>query len=96
VSQALRDTVVLGVTTNIPYLQDICRHPVFEAGETHTQFLDEHMAGWRPSGDLTVADWLAVAAFESLSTAARGAEELAACGRFTDPWSVTEGCRNVP
>jgi acetyl-CoA carboxylase biotin carboxylase subunit len=95
-AQALSGTVVLGVTTNIPYLQDIVRHPAFRAGETHTHFLDEHMAGWSPVHALSDEEWLAVAAFESLSTAASASDLLGAGTRFADPWAVTEGWRNVP
>jgi 3-methylcrotonyl-CoA carboxylase alpha subunit len=97
VEQALRDLVVLGVTTNVPYLQDVVSHPAFRAGETHTHFLDEHMSAWQAPQDLSDDEWLAVAAFESLSSAARAAAERE-CGAavFSDPWAVTEGWRNVP
>ncbi|HEY2387806.1 MAG TPA: biotin carboxylase N-terminal domain-containing protein [Candidatus Binatia bacterium] len=45
---ALRDTVVLGVTTNRDYLRAVLAHPAFVRGATHTQFLSEHLDGWRP------------------------------------------------
>jgi len=38
--QALRHTVLLGLTTNTAYLERIIGHPAFIAGETHTGFLD--------------------------------------------------------
>jgi acetyl/propionyl-CoA carboxylase alpha subunit len=47
---ALRDYAVLGVTTNVAYLLSILDHPAFRAGETHTGFLPEHLAGWAPAG----------------------------------------------
>jgi acetyl/propionyl-CoA carboxylase alpha subunit len=40
---ALRDTVVLGVTTNTARLRAIVAHPAFVAGDLHTGFLDEHL-----------------------------------------------------
>ena len=46
---ALRDYVVLGVTTNIAFLSDVLAHPAFAAGATHTHFLDEHLPQWRPA-----------------------------------------------
>ncbi len=46
---ALRETVLLGVVTNRDYLRDVVAHPAFVAGATHTQFLAEHFAGWRPA-----------------------------------------------
>jgi acetyl-CoA carboxylase biotin carboxylase subunit len=46
---ALRETVVLGPATNLAFLQDVLAHPAFAAGATHTGFLDEHCASWRPA-----------------------------------------------
>jgi 3-methylcrotonyl-CoA carboxylase alpha subunit len=95
-TNALADTVVLGVTTNVPFLQDIIGHPAFRDGETHTRFLEQHLAAWQPSQGLSDEEWLAVAAFESLSSAAAVTSDVTAAGHFSDPWSVTEGWRNVP
>jgi acetyl/propionyl-CoA carboxylase alpha subunit len=39
---ALRETVVLGLRTNLARLQAILDHPEFVAGNLHTGFLDEH------------------------------------------------------
>lgn len=41
-AMALRDTVVLGVDTNLDYLGRILAHPVFQAGVLHTGFVVEH------------------------------------------------------
>jgi propionyl-CoA carboxylase alpha chain len=40
--QALRETVLLGTTTNTAFLERVLAHPDFAAGDTHTAFLDEH------------------------------------------------------
>ena len=40
--RALEQSVLFGVTTNIPLLHSIALHPAFRAGLTHTGFLDEH------------------------------------------------------
>jgi acetyl/propionyl-CoA carboxylase alpha subunit len=42
-AEALRRTVVLGVTTNLERLQAIVAHPAFQRGELHTGFLEEHL-----------------------------------------------------
>jgi propionyl-CoA carboxylase alpha chain len=39
---ALRETVLLGTTTNAAYLERVIAHPAFAAGDTHTAFLEEH------------------------------------------------------
>jgi acetyl/propionyl-CoA carboxylase alpha subunit len=96
--RALQDTVVLGVTTNTPFLLDILEHPKFLAGEITTNFLDEHMAPWQPEADRSNSTWLAIAALEALSNGGRrlvraggnGPEEVT-----SDPWQSAPGWRNV-
>jgi acetyl/propionyl-CoA carboxylase alpha subunit len=41
-AEALRETVVEGVTTNLPFLRWLVGHPGLRAGETTTAFLVEH------------------------------------------------------
>jgi acetyl/propionyl-CoA carboxylase alpha subunit len=60
---ALRDTVLLGLTTNLPHLVAVLEHPAFAAGEVHTAFLPEHLGDWHPddAADVlacAVASWL--------------------------------------
>lgn len=40
--QALEQTAIFGVTTNISLLHAIASHPAFQEGATHTAFLQEH------------------------------------------------------
>ena len=91
-SQAMADTVVLGLTTNIRYLQDILVHPAFEAGATSTRFLEEHFGGWQPEVGLGEDVWLAVAAFESLAGASGGADSGIVDGSGD---RLTDGDRDV-
>ena len=95
---ALADTVALGVTTNLDYLQAIVALPAFQAGETTTRFLERHLHGWPPPPRLSELDWLALAAFESLLGGAAADTQTsltAAADRWRDPWSHTEAWRNV-
>ena len=48
-SRALKDYVVLGVLTPIPFLIDILSSEAFIKGETYTDFIDTHFADWRPA-----------------------------------------------
>jgi acetyl/propionyl-CoA carboxylase alpha subunit len=41
-AQALAETEVVGVTTNLPFLRWLVAHPALRAGETTTAFLVEH------------------------------------------------------
>jgi acetyl-CoA carboxylase biotin carboxylase subunit len=52
---ALEQTTLFGLTTNRAYLSAILAQPAFQASELSTRFLEEHLAGWRPSGDPTEA-----------------------------------------
>jgi acetyl-CoA carboxylase biotin carboxylase subunit len=67
---ALRETVLLGIVTNRDYLRAVLAHPAFVAGATHTEFLAEHLADWRPPSGPT-RDLAAIAAALALTTPAR-------------------------
>jgi len=61
---ALRRFAVLGVTTNIEFLQRVIAHPDFAAGKLHTHFLDEHpelkeSPADAPDAALVAAAWVA-------------------------------------
>ncbi len=45
---ALRHYIILGVTTNIPFLQSVIDHPAFRRGETNTHFVDRYFPIWQP------------------------------------------------
>ncbi|MFT4562081.1 MAG: acetyl/propionyl-CoA carboxylase alpha subunit [Gammaproteobacteria bacterium] len=40
--RAIREQVILGVTTNCGFLGRVLAHPAFRAGAIHTHFIDEH------------------------------------------------------
>ncbi|NWF70080.1 MAG: acetyl-CoA carboxylase biotin carboxylase subunit [Chloroflexi bacterium] len=42
-SKALRDTVILGTTTNTAFLRALLEHPAFTAGVVHTAFIEENL-----------------------------------------------------
>ena len=95
--RALREMVVLGVTTNIPYLRAILAQPAFVAGHTSTNFLAEHLPEWSPPAEMSAAEWVAAAAWEELGrTTDDGRPPTAAGGEVVyDPWGSLAGWRNV-
>ncbi|MCA9972424.1 MAG: acetyl-CoA carboxylase biotin carboxylase subunit [Anaerolineales bacterium] len=95
--RALREMVVLGVTTNIPYLLAIMAEPAFRAGRTSTNYLAEHMADWQPQPDPTETEWLALAALELLQGGGKSGRRLPAGedGAAPDPWREVGAFRNV-
>jgi acetyl/propionyl-CoA carboxylase alpha subunit len=45
--RALKDYVVQGIRTQTAYLAEVLAHPAFIEGDTTTDFIPEHMAGWQ-------------------------------------------------
>ncbi|MCP4420709.1 MAG: acetyl-CoA carboxylase biotin carboxylase subunit [Chloroflexi bacterium] len=94
---ALQQTVILGVTTNIPYLLDILQEPAFLDGQTNTNYLQTHLPNWQPK---SLADdaWLGAAVFELLQSGGKKGGTTAVAlqdGEPYDPWGETAVWRNV-
>jgi 3-methylcrotonyl-CoA carboxylase alpha subunit len=87
--QALRETVVLGVVTNLGRLRQVVDHPAFVAGDVHTGFIDEHLAV------PPVPRPLDARALAAVSAALRGSGRAAsaAAARPADAWDVLGGFR---
>lgn len=96
--RALQETVVLGVTTNLPYLLAILQHPEFTAGRTTTNFIPNHLADWQPAAEVSDETWLAAAALELLRGTGKRTAALTSQDGVTiapDPWREAAGWRNV-
>ena len=44
----LQNTVILGLTTNWQFLQDVLADPDFQAGKVYTTWVEEHFDDWQP------------------------------------------------
>jgi 3-methylcrotonyl-CoA carboxylase alpha subunit len=82
-SDALRRTVVLGVTTNLPRLRAIVAHPAFLAGDLDTGFIERNLRDLVPSACPPIEAIAAVAAALSTSRPRRADGRRAA----PDPWA---------
>lgn len=95
---ALKHYVLLGLTTNIPFLRAVINHPVFRRGEATTDFIDREFAQWHPPAaeppDLVLA---AAALAELLEGAAVGVTPVAVGGQATgdpfNPWQQPNAFR---
>jgi acetyl/propionyl-CoA carboxylase alpha subunit len=56
-TEALDETEVAGVTTNLPFLRWLVRHPAFRAGQTTTAFLTEYPPLSAPPARLPAGPW---------------------------------------
>jgi acetyl/propionyl-CoA carboxylase alpha subunit len=75
---ALRETVLLGPSTNLAFLQDVLAVPAFLAGATHTGFLAEHLPAWRPDeAEVDAAAVVAALAGRTLRPGGAGAARAA-------------------
>ncbi len=85
---ALAETAVLGVKTNLAFLERVVRHPAFLAGDTDTGFIERHRESLvPPPGDVPVEALVAAAARVFLDERARNA------GGDASPWNETGGWR---
>ena len=98
--QALLDeATVLGVATNLEFVQGVLAHEVFRAGAATTTFVDQHMSGWKPvepSSHDEALIALIVAEAEAGSSGAGGATAGGA-GRAAqrhDPFDRADGFRS--
>jgi acetyl-CoA carboxylase biotin carboxylase subunit len=82
---ALRAFPILGVRTNVAFLINVLRHPVFRSGRVHTGFVDEHLASLleRPAP----SEMVKAAAEFVRSDPGAGPEVTTA----SDPWSRLSG-----
>ncbi|MCB0255147.1 MAG: acetyl-CoA carboxylase biotin carboxylase subunit [Anaerolineae bacterium] len=48
---ALQHYVILGLTTNIPFLQAVVNSDAFRRGDVTTDFVDRHFANWQPPAE---------------------------------------------
>jgi acetyl-CoA carboxylase biotin carboxylase subunit len=97
--RALRDTVVLGVTTNISFMLDILHEPTYVGGRTSTNYLEEHMTPWSPERNATESDMIALAALELLQGSSHrddyNGDDVRAVDAKLDPWQARTAWRNV-
>jgi len=85
--RALKDYIVLGVLTPIPFLMDILSSEAFIRGETYTNFIDTHFADWRPAMegvDLACVAYIA----DSLSNHRTKGSFIPTDGETYSPWQT--------
>lgn len=95
--RALSETVILGTTTNIDFLQALLAHPVFAAGEIHTNFVDMHLdALLPPVPELPDLALIAAAVAEmqgSASVMVANGNAMNSDGDIYSPWAKQDNFR---
>ena len=90
----MRNTVILGVTTNVRFLRDVLAHPVFQHGEVTTNFVERAFTAWRPDvaavSDLAL---IAAALTDAQSPADSPTTHPPSGAAHFDPWQANDGFR---
>ncbi|MGB9721831.1 MAG: acetyl-CoA carboxylase biotin carboxylase subunit [bacterium] len=83
--QALKNYVILGIKTNIPFLKRIIETPQFINGELHTHFIDENLQSLLPKYEkIDIA--LITAALESINKKQISVSEIHRVVSESNPW----------
>lgn len=92
---ALRETVILGVTTNWQLLQDVLAHPDFENGQIDTTWIERTFEGWQHPQCELPAEVLIAAALTQLHRAGEfNASPAETPGRDPySPWRIGNNFR---
>jgi 3-methylcrotonyl-CoA carboxylase alpha subunit len=85
---ALGETVILGVGTNLAFLERVLKHPAFIAGDTDTAFIERHRAELLPEGAAVPVEALVAAAAHVFQD-----EQRALSSAPPSPWNDTRGWR---
>jgi 3-methylcrotonyl-CoA carboxylase alpha subunit len=85
---ALGETAILGVKTNLAFLERVVKHPAFIAGETDTAFIERHRAALLPEGSAAPPEALVAAAARVFRD-----EQEAIASAPPSPWNDTRGWR---
>jgi 3-methylcrotonyl-CoA carboxylase alpha subunit len=85
---ALAETAILGVKTNLAFLERVVTHPAFLAGNTDTGFIERHRADLLPAAhDIPIEALVAAASRVFLD------EQRAIAAAPASPWNDTGGWR---
>ena len=92
---ALRQTSIVGLTTNVPYLLAILQEAHFQQSETTTRYLADYFDGWQHSAEIDTDLLLAIAAYELLGSRTTVQNTAATASQPSDPWHTASRWRNL-
>jgi acetyl-CoA carboxylase biotin carboxylase subunit len=92
---ALKQYVVLGLTTNLPFLRDVITHEAFSCGQTTTDFVERYFAHWQPASNSPPDSILIAAALSETVQEKPGEDRLNDNrGSEEDPYSPWRQLKN--
>ena len=91
--RALAEFVILGIPTNLTYLQAILETDAYRRGALTTHFLADHLKDWKPEMvPLPDAGWAALALHDLVGGRTRG---VTADASVASPWDTLSGWRHA-
>jgi 3-methylcrotonyl-CoA carboxylase alpha subunit len=94
--RALRECEIVGVTTNVAFLERVVAHEAFASGKFDTGLIDRHRAALFPPADATPPRTLLAAALAEYMQIERAAMAgVAASGDPYSPWHLTDAWWNA-
>ena len=92
--EALRQTQVTGVTTNIDFLAAVISHQAFQEAQFDTGFIERHQADLSPGNEPVPPEILSLAAlYRVLRRTCQAGENAAISADPTSPWWATDSWR---
>jgi 3-methylcrotonyl-CoA carboxylase alpha subunit len=91
--RALAEFVILGIPTNVLYLQAILDTPAFQRGALSTHFLADHLPGWKPEAVPVPDAALAALALHDLAGGRATTSTGGAIAAAPAPWETLIGWR---
>lgn len=85
---AIEDFHILGVQTNLEYIQDVMCHPEFVAGNIDTAFLGRAFDGWTPNADFPAAALSAL-----MQVASQPVRTTGKAAAVTGAWDIPDSWR---
>jgi len=90
---ALRETVILGLTTNLEFLRTLLEHPAFASGEVDTGFVERHLDELLPDSTALPDAALIAAALYEINGGVTGIRQTAVSETVNDPWLQADAFR---
>ena len=92
----LKETVLLGLTTNWQFLQEVLADPEFGDGQVYTTWVEDNFEGWQPPQCELPPEVLIAAALTQFQTSDSSDPKISAVKLSQDPyspWRVANGFR---
>ncbi len=90
-TRALKECVILGITTPIEFLLDVLASPEFRAGNTHTHFIAEHFSDWKPDSDADEMAAIGYVLSEMAGVPIPGRTDGKVENKLPSPWETLRG-----